>query len=88
MVVAGNHTADANNHFRFVIVSFRGRVVGVVCFGTRKVAEKIQLGTTESWENLNLKSWCSTPSVGMNLARPPKAGMEEMLLDLRRVSDE
>jgi hypothetical protein len=44
MVVAGNHTADVNNHFRFVIVSFRGRVVGVVCFGTGKAAEKIQFG--------------------------------------------
>jgi hypothetical protein len=30
----------------------------------------------------------STRSVGMSLARPPKAGIEEVLVDLRRVSDD
>jgi len=30
----------------------------------------------------------STRSVGMNLARPLKAGIEEVFLDLRRVSDD
>ena len=37
---------------------------------------------------INRGKQSSTHSVGMSLARPPKAGIGKMLLDLRRVSDD